>query len=438
MFAPQFDAAHRAALESGKSLVYVCAPAAWTVRPLLACLVDAEREGLQTLVLAPDAASVIPLLSEVLSVPGLAPACAVSGLARATKALKAGGVRTLVATPADTMHLLRRSSLPLSAIRRVVVCWPELHAQAGHGSLLDEILGECGEAQRLVVTASEAAAGDFVARHARRAPVLVASRPPETPLKSFRYAIVPDPGVVAAARAALDAHNPATALIWDPSAQSPHRWWEYAESTTVRVSADPGTGPVALAIATELPSSDALAAIRAAAEDVVVFARPSQLTYLRTLAERLTLVRLRPEVDRAQDWRLALRGRVRDRIEGQAVQGNLLALAPLFDDFDPALVAAALMDLPEQQEGGDASTSEVPHWVHLHLSAGKRDQLRAGDVVGALLNAAGLTREHIGRVDLRDTYTVVEVRAEAGESARRAMDGITLRGRTVTARFDRR
>jgi len=170
MFAPQFDAAHRAALESGKSLVYVCPPAAWAVHPLLAWLVDAERDGLHTLVLAPDAASVFPLLSEVLGVPGLEPACAVSGLARATKALKAGGVRTLVATPADTMHLLRRSSLPLASISHVVVCWPELHALAGHGSLLDEILGECGDAQRLVVTAGEAASGDFVERHARRAP----------------------------------------------------------------------------------------------------------------------------------------------------------------------------------------------------------------------------------------------------------------------------
>jgi hypothetical protein len=39
---------------------------------------------------------------------------------------------------------------------------------------------------------------------------------------------------------------------------------------------------------------------------------------------------------------------------------------------------------------------------------------------------------------MRENFTVVEVRAEAGETARRGMDGIVLRGRTVVARFDRK
>lgn len=77
-------------------------------------------------------------------------------------------------------------------------------------------------------------------------------------------------------------------------------------------------------------------------------------------------------------------------------------------------------------------------WVHLRLSIGRREGLRPGDVVGALINAAGLTKEDVGRVDLRESFTVVEVRAEAADAARRGLDGLSLKGRSVSARFDRK
>jgi len=238
--------------------------------------------------------------------------------------------------------------------------------------------------------------------------------------------------------AALDAQSPGSALVWDPSSLLPHQWTQYHGDPTVRVSIDPGVEPVDLAIAVDLPTAEALTAIQAVAGDVIVLVRPRQLEYLTSLVDRATAVRLRSELDTAQDWRAMLRNRVRDRVADQAFRGNLLALAPLFDEHDPALVAAAILDLPEPATVPTTGASEVPHWVHVHLSLGRRDELRTGDVVGALLNAAGLSRDHIGRVDMRDTFTVVEVRAETGETARSGMDGIVLRGKTVKARFDRK
>jgi hypothetical protein len=388
--------------------------------------------------LAPDTSEALQLLSEASHVESLSPTHAVTGLARTSKCLKAGGFKTLVAAPADAMQLVTRSSLRLESIDRVIVCWPEAHIDLDHGAVLDALLGECGGAQRLVVTADDAKIGDFLERHARRAPVLTTSHPPERPSLPVRYAVTSAHRLAQSVRAALDAQNPETALVWDPSALLPHRWVEYRGDPTVRVGSDPGSDPVDLAIAVELPTVEALTAIREITNDVIVLARPRQLGYLSAIADRLTIVRLRSEVDTARDWRAMLRSQVRDRVEDQAFRGNLLALAPLFDEYDPALVAAAILDLPESQAAAPAGAPEVPHWVHLHLNLGNRDRLRTGDVVGALLNAAGLTREHIGRVDMRENFTVVEVRAESSETARRGMDGIVLRGRTVVARFDRK
>ena len=77
-------------------------------------------------------------------------------------------------------------------------------------------------------------------------------------------------------------------------------------------------------------------------------------------------------------------------------------------------------------------------WVRVHVNAGRRDQLRPGDLVGALLNAVGLMKEDIGRIELREAFTLVDVRAEEAERAVRGLTGTTLRGRRIAARLDRR
>jgi len=58
--------------------------------------------------------------------------------------------------------------------------------------------------------------------------------------------------------------------------------------------------------------------------------------------------------------------------------------------------------------------------------------------VGALLNAVGLAKEDIGRIELREGFTLVDVRAEEAERAVRGLTGTTLRGRRIAARLDRR
>ncbi len=64
--------------------------------------------------------------------------------------------------------------------------------------------------------------------------------------------------------------------------------------------------------------------------------------------------------------------------------------------------------------------------------------MRTADVVGALLNAVGLPKDDLGRVTVRETFTLVEVRAEAAERTLRGVAGVVLKGRRVAARVDRR
>lgn len=437
-FAPTFDAGHRAALAGGKNLIYVCPPAGWAVLPLLQRLAETPDSGLTNLLLAPEPSDAAELASLAATVEALRPVHAVSGLARAGRLLKSGAVRTLVATPSDALQLLSRTLLKLEGLPRVAVLWPETQFALGAAQTIDTVLGECGGAQRLVVTADEAPLTDFLERHARRAPVVGAGRLPGEPTGRVRYALVDPQRLCWAVRAALDALNPAATLLWDPTPSAAHRWAEYDHDPTVRVVASPDNEPVEWAVAVELPTAEALSALHEAARDVLVLARPAQLPYLERLTRSLEVLRLPSEADRARDRAGAVRAELRNRIEGGELLGGLAALAPLFDEYDPALVAAAALRVGEPPAPARGAADEIPTWAHVHVNAGRRDRIRPGDVVGALLNAVGIPKDSVGRVDVRESFSLVEVRAEVAARVLRELDGMTLRGRSVTARIDKR
>jgi len=436
-FAPEFDAAARAALDAGKPFIYCAPPAAWAIRPLLERVGHTDAAAPGTLILVPERLQAVDVVSEASAVPGLQPARVATSTERTGQLLLAGRVRTLVSTPSTALRLLGRSALQPSMFGRVVVCWPELYAAADAAADLEALLGEV-RAQRIVVTGSLAATGDFLERYAHRAPAVMAAVSPEEPGRAVRYAIVAPSAVVRAVESALDRLQPASAFVWDPARERPERWTTLGADETTTISAVIPSEPVALAIATDLPSAGALAALHASGADVLVLLRPAQLPYLKTLARAVTPLSLTSEADRAREWQERLRDTVRQRLEARGGEENLLALAPLFEEFDPALVAAALMDVSGGPAKAAPAAADVPLWAHLHLNVGRREGVRAGDVVGVLLNAAGLPKEHVGRVDIRENFTLVDVRAESAESARRGLTGATLKGRQLTPRFDRK
>ena len=59
----------------------------------------------------------------------------------------------------------------------------------------------------------------------------------------------------------------------------------------------------------------------------------------------------------------------------------------------------------------------VRPWVRLFVSAGQRDNVRPGDLVGAITGEAGITGEEVGRIEIRDTFSIVEVAADAAATA---------------------
>ena len=60
-----------------------------------------------------------------------------------------------------------------------------------------------------------------------------------------------------------------------------------------------------------------------------------------------------------------------------------------------------------------------------------------GDFVAVLIKEAGMERARIGRIELRDTFALVEVPAEDAEGIAQRLVGLTIRKRKLSARVDR-
>jgi ATP-dependent RNA helicase DeaD len=100
--------------------------------------------------------------------------------------------------------------------------------------------------------------------------------------------------------------------------------------------------------------------------------------------------------------------------------------AAVFDLWTMALAAPAISPPPE-----------VPATARIYVGVGRKDGATVNDLVAVLTKEVRVDRGKIGRVELRDAYSLVELPAQEAEAIARALSGATIRRKRVTARVDR-
>jgi len=347
---------------------------------------------------------------------------AVTGVARTAALIKEGRVGVLAGSPADLGALVARSALKLDSLDTLVIAWPE-----SFSAELDTLLGEAPEARRVILSWDPHGLSDFIERHARRAEILGdipldSAGKPLGPVASARYAVVPAARRAVAVRDVLDAVRSVRPYVW-----------KGGEVTA------PDERPDAV-VAITLPTREELRTLAAIAQPLVL-ALASQIPYLTSIAS-LSPFPLPSLADRAQDRNAALRAESSTRLTHGDVDAELAVLAPLFEEHDPALVAGALLAISRQpatavSDQPSAISPPEGGWVRMFVSVGRKDQASAKDLVGALIKEAGLQKGQIGRIDVRETFSLVDVAPAVVDQAIRRMSGVSVRGRRVTARPDK-
>lgn len=422
----------------GHNLVLVLPPSPAAATPALAGMLSRLGGGRTGLLLAPAAQldEWGRIVHHVVGDSGLRVQVA-HGTARATRRLRGDDVDLLVTTPETAVALQRRAALHADALESVFLAWPEAWEDEETVSPLMQDLSK--EAQRIVATSASDRAGALVERYARRALTLSDGAMDGAPLGPVRTVSVPWGGRVAALPDLVELLDPTSLAVWtaDRGAHEPiAAAIGLGEPEGRVVEGDAPRSQVVIAF--DLPSPGRLRQLLSAGE-VVLLVPPGTERYVERVATPRRPLRLPGALDAATTAAAAHRAAIVRALETGSPDRALLTLAPLFERHDPAAVAAALYQLWTSAAGAATPVAlpDIPATARVYVGVGKKDGATVNDLVAVLTKELRLERGKIGRVELRDAYSLVELPAQDAERVAGALNGVTIRRRRVTARVDR-
>jgi ATP-dependent RNA helicase DeaD len=383
----------------------------------------------------------------------------------------------VLGAPADVLKAVGEGRLSLESVDAVVV--DQAQAIEGLADLEDveRVLDYVPATAQRVLTAlpMTPAVADLASRHVKRAVTLPSSPDSDVPSRgSVRFRVVPEPREASALGLVdeLLAEGARHVLVF---CRSEDHAADIGDYLTLRgyVAGAPGDASVpvwlgvdALAARAACKGTDGLVVLscdaptdpdeldrrHAIAPDGVVVVVAREVAHLRDLGRRTGYATVPfPPPARPDGPVGALRRTLERALSEEDIAPYLLALEPLFERYDPAEVAAAAVALLRRKPGAPAPQAEAarsaaadrgapapaPPWAKLFIGVGERDGLRPGDLVGAITGEAGVPGDQIGRIDIKESHSVVEVHDSVAKRVIRAINGTTIKGRAVRADFDR-
>jgi ATP-dependent RNA helicase DeaD len=163
----------------------------------------------------------------------------------------------------------------------------------------------------------------------------------------------------------------------------------------------------------------------------------------KMIGTQIKPVRIPSAADITARRREALAESLRETLVSGEFDGHLATVESLTSEYDASeIAAAALYLLWKNRHSAPADTAEElandieqpeAGMVRLFVSLGRQDNVRPGDLVGAITNEAGLTGRQIGAIDIMDRTSFVEVPANFVSKVVAALNSTTLRGKSFNA-----
>jgi ATP-dependent RNA helicase DeaD len=386
----------------------------------------------------------------------------------------------VIGTPSDLLALVRTTALKLEAVRHVVLMWPD--TMLADGAQIAELETLVSETPRdsdrtLLVEQVTPALEELIERMALKPRRLTHDTAVQSAALAVTYVVVAAEQRAAALQQLLDAREAAPVTIVADDERAARDASEAVTALGLDMPADARVvgshddldaplvvwyGPPA--------SSEHIAAAAAgtnAAAEVVLLATANELQRIRAHAGSIKLspATVPQPVDAAAQRQRALRDELSTLLRRESVDSELALIEPLLATHDSAEIAAAALRLlgrarvraeaaaaarsEHAREVTAAATSEGAKverqqpiageqaWTRLFLSVGERDGAKRGDLVGAITGEADITGAQIGKIDLRDTYALVDIATPVADRVVERLTGVSIRGRRVTARQDR-
>lgn len=421
---------------------------------------EAPGSGPRALVLAPTTDRAEGMAE------GLARLAGATGVAvrATTPGWRAAGADLLVTTAPEAMSAVQSSALKMDGLQALVlVDLQEQFALGGEPELATLVGLVPRDAQRVVVTSELGGEVErFVEAHIRRA-FTVPARPADPgavaqrePLGQIGYVVVSETEKPAMLARLLDGVD-GDVLVHARTAARAERVQGELGRRGIATAGEHGIRVVDFDAAVARPERVVSYDVPFSAEDLrrlhegggTVLVTPAELAHFQRIAREVpftTRQRKARALDRSDVD--AYRDRVRSALSMEDLGAQLLVLEPLFEEHSPAEVAAALSALvrrrtPPREAAPSAAVGAAPKeaassFTRLFVSIGSRDNVRPADIVGAITGEAGVKGDQVGRVDIRESFSVVEIAADVAEKVIRSLNGTTMRGRSLRVDFDRK
>jgi ATP-dependent RNA helicase DeaD len=378
--------------------------------------------------------------------------------------------RAVVGSSDDLLALVRSATLKLEHVQHVIVLWADaLLTNERQAAELDTLLGETARDgdRTVVVEHTTPAVEAFLERAALKPRRLTHAIAQPAAQRTVGYVIVAAEQRAAMLQRLLDTRDPSSvAIVADDELAARHALDAITalgmdvpdDVTLVRA---PDVASEALIVWYGPPeSATRIAALTADLPDsshIVLLTTAAELRHLKSLSNTLLLTpeSLPHTTDEAAQRQRLLRDELAATLRRESVDAELALLDPLLAQHDAAELAAAALRLlararhaAARAERGDVAVPApraIPasaaaadqHWTRLFISVGERDGARRGDLVGAITGEAGITGAQVGKIEMRETYSLVDIATPVADRVVQSLTGVSIRGRRVTARLDR-
>lgn len=75
--------------------------------------------------------------------------------------------------------------------------------------------------------------------------------------------------------------------------------------------------------------------------------------------------------------------------------------------------------------------------VRIHIALGRKSNIRPADLVGPIANEAGISGRTIGKIEMGNGFSLIEVPESSVDTVIEALTGAKIRGQRVSARRER-
>lgn len=225
--------------------------------------------------------------------------------------------------------------------------------------------------------------------------------------------------------------------------------WLAVDALEARKLLDAHQGEDLVVLSVDVPGDlDVLDRRHGGGREGVLLCLPRELSHLEAMASEAGYSLERAELPRPPgtpgpvDDLLAELGGAMEELDVAAYRA---LLEPLFAEHGPSAVAAAAVALLRKRPVRETPAAPAaapamgrpPAFVRLFMSVGTKDGVRPGDIVGAITGEASVDSDQIGRIDLRETFSLVEVERSVADAVIKALNGTSIRGRAARVDYHR-